>query len=123
MLAKALTGLFAIACLLVGTLPASAGEFPVGEHVFTLPNGFEIEQIAGPELIERPISIDFDEQGNMYASDSSGTNDPPAKQVENPTHRIIKLIDRDGDGRFDERTIFADKMMFPEGTMWLDGSL
>lgn len=123
MLARTRRWFVAIACMLVGTLSAAAGDFPIGEHVFTLPDGYEIEQIVGPELVERPITIDFDEQGNMYAADSSGSNDPPSKQVENPTHRIIKLIDRDGDGRFDERTIFADKMMFPEGTMWLDGSL
>ncbi len=123
MLARIRRWFVAIACMLVGTLSAAAGEFPIGEHVFTLPDGYEIEQIVGPELVERPITIDFDEQGSMYAADSSGSNDPPSKQVENPTHRIIKLIDRDGDGRFDERTIFADKMMFPEGTMWLDGSL
>jgi putative membrane-bound dehydrogenase-like protein len=115
--------IFAIATLVVGWLPALAVDIPVGEHVFTLPDGYEIEQIAGPDLVERPITIDFDEQGNMYAADSSGSNEPTAKQAENPTHRIVKLIDRDGDGRFDERTIFADKMMFPEGTMWLDGSL
>ena len=35
----------------------------------------------------------------------------------------MRLEDTDGDGRFDKRTVFADKMMFPEGTMWHDGSL
>ena len=30
---------------------------------------------------------------------------------------------RDGDGTYEIRTIFADHMMFPEGTMWHDGSL
>src|SRR5207237_5543917 len=31
--------------------------------------------------------------------------------------------DTDGDAKFDKRTVFADKLMFPEGAMWLDGSL
>src|SRR5262249_15950061 len=31
--------------------------------------------------------------------------------------------DTDGDGRFDKRTVFADRMMFPEGVMWHAGSL
>ena len=35
----------------------------------------------------------------------------------------MRLEDTDGDGRFDKSTVFADKMMFPEGTMWYDGSL
>ena len=35
----------------------------------------------------------------------------------------MRLEDTDGDGKFDKSTVFADKMMFPEGAMWLDGSL
>ncbi|MCE9547883.1 MAG: HEAT repeat domain-containing protein, partial [Planctomycetia bacterium] len=35
----------------------------------------------------------------------------------------MRLEDTDGDGRFDKSTVFADKMMFPEGAMWYDGSL
>ena len=45
------------------------------------------------------------------------------KQLAEKPHRIVRLEDSDGDGKFDKRTVFADKMMFPEGTMWLDGSL
>jgi hypothetical protein len=36
---------------------------------------------------------------------------------------VLRLEDVDGDGRFDRSTTFADKLMFPEGAMWLDGSL
>ena len=35
----------------------------------------------------------------------------------------MRLEDTNGDGRFDRSVVFADKMMLPEGTMWLDGSL
>ena len=35
----------------------------------------------------------------------------------------LRLEDTDGDGRFDKSVVFADRMMFPEGAMWLDGSL
>ena len=35
----------------------------------------------------------------------------------------MRLEDTDGDGKFDKKTVFADRMMFPEGTMWLGGSL
>src|SRR5213594_961744 len=92
-------------------------------HTFTLPEGFTIELVAGPPLVNRPIVADFDEQGRLYVADSSGSNVPLAQQVKNPTHRIVRLEDTDGDGRFDKATVFADKMMFPEGAMWHDGSL
>src|SRR6478672_4887817 len=87
-------------------------------HTFTLPVGFEIELAAGPPLVERPIVADFDEHGRLYVADSSGTNDPSAKQLRDKPHRIVRLEDADGDGHFDRRTVFADQMMFPEGTMW-----
>ncbi len=90
---------------------------------FTVPEGFSIELAAGPPLVERPITADFDEQGRLYVSDSSGTNDKVQKQLEDKPHRILRLEDTDGDGRFDKSVVFADEMMFPEGTMWYDGSL
>ena len=103
--------------------PASGGEFTLNGRTFRVPDGFIIERIAGPPLVDRPITADFDEQGRLYVADSSGSNDPPAKQLIEKPHRILRLEDTDGDGTFDRRTVFADKMMFPEGTMWLEGSL
>ncbi len=85
--------------------------------------GFSLELAAGPPLVERPITMAFDDQGRLYVSDSSGSNDPVEKQLAERPHRILRLEDSDGDGRFDRRTIFADQMMFPEGTMWFRGSL
>jgi putative membrane-bound dehydrogenase-like protein len=116
---------FVLGCPLpVGTpAPAHAGEFKLGERTLKVPAGFVVERIAGPPLVDRPITIAFDEVGRLYVSDSSGSNDNVQKQLAERPHRILRLEDRDGDGRFDSRTVFADKMMFPEGTMWLDGSL
>ena len=102
---------------------APGGESRVDGRTFTLPDGFEIERVAGPPLVDRPIVADFDERGRLYVADSSGSNDPVAKQLAEKPHRVVCLIDDDGDGRYDRRTIFADKLMFPEGAMWLDGSL
>lgn len=115
---------FVIAVLAI-TLPRAHGAetAQLNGHAFRLPDGFAIEQIAGPPLVDRPITADFDEQGRLYVSDSSGSNDPVQKQLAEKPHRIVRLEDADGDGRFDRSTVFADRMMFPEGTMWFDGSL
>lgn len=88
-----------------------------------VPEGFVIEQVAGPPLVNRPISVDFDERGRLYVTESSGTNDKVQKQLAELPHRVIRLEDVDGDGVFDKRTVFADRMMFPEGALWHDGSL
>jgi putative membrane-bound dehydrogenase-like protein len=90
---------------------------------FTLPAGFEVERVAGPPLVDRPIVADFDEEGRLYVADSSGSNDRVERQIADRPHRIVRLEDTNGDGRFDRSVVFADRMMLPEGTMWLDGSL
>ncbi|HEV3004827.1 MAG TPA: hypothetical protein VGX78_10220, partial [Pirellulales bacterium] len=55
-------------------------------HTFTLPSGFEIELAAASPLVERPITADFDEQGRLYVSDSSGSNDNVQKQLAEKPH-------------------------------------
>ena len=90
---------------------------------FRLPPGFTIERVAGPPLVDRPIVADFDDRGRLYVADSSGSNDRVEKQLEDRPHRIVRLEDKNGDGHFDTSVVFADRMMLPEGTMWLDGSL
>ena len=109
--------------LLLGSQFANAVEVNLNGHTFTLPDGFEIELVGRSPLVDRPITADFDEQGRLYVADSSGSNDKPNQQLIDRTHRIVRLEDTDGDGHFDKSVVFADKMMFPEGTLWYDGSL
>src|SRR5213594_596743 len=93
------------------------------EQVLKVPGGFEVELVAGPPLVDRPIVADFDEQGRLYVADSSGSNDKVEIQLREKPHRIVRLEDTNGDGRYDKSIVFADKMMFPEGALWFDGSL
>ncbi|QEH38787.1 hypothetical protein OJF2_73970 [Aquisphaera giovannonii] len=116
-------GLSLILNLAGATMDAAAGEFKIGERTLKVPDGFVAELVAGPPVADRPITIDFDETGALYVADSSGSNDPVQKQLKERPHRILRLVDRDGDGRYETRTVFADRMMFPEGTLWHDGSL
>src|SRR5258706_5566419 len=105
------------------SLSARSAQFKFPNHTFTVPDGFVVEQVAGPPLVNRPIEADFDEQGRLYVTDSSGSNDKVEKQLQDKPHRIVRLEDTDGDGHFDQSTVFADKLPFPEGAMWYDGSL
>jgi putative membrane-bound dehydrogenase-like protein len=102
---------------------SGGGEIKLESRTFRIPDGFTIERIAGPPLVDRPITAAFDEAGRLYVADSSGSNDNVQKQLAEKPHRIVRLEDTNGDGIFDKRTVFADKLMFPEGTMWLGGSL
>lgn len=92
-------------------------------HTFTLPVGFTVELAAGHDLVPRPITADFDDQGRLYVADSSGSNEKVAAQLEKLPHRILRLTGTKGSGTFDKVKIFAERMMFPEGTLWHDGAL
>ena len=65
----------------------------------------------------------FDEEGALYVTDSSGNTDKAPVQVRNPDHRILRLMDHDGDGVFDESTVFAEKVPFPEGILVYEGDV
>jgi putative membrane-bound dehydrogenase-like protein len=114
-----------IALLLASTAGAAEPTHTVklNGHTFTLPEGFTIEVAAGSDMAPRPIVASFDEKGRLYVCDSSGSNDKVAEQVKNKPHRIVRLESTKGDGKFDKQTVFVKNVMFPEGCMFLNGSL
>src|SRR5262249_36509497 len=65
------------------------------------PPGFVAEGVAGPTLVEPPMFACFDDRGRLYVADSTGENPSGDDLARNPPHRIRRLEDRDGDGRFD----------------------
>lgn len=89
----------------------------------TVPAGYVIEPAITPGLTSRPICADFDDAGNLYVTEASGTNDPVKKQLVDRPHRIVKLTDTDGDGVYDKRTVFAEGLMLPQGVMFREGSV
>ena len=99
------------------------GQIQLDGRTFTLPDGFTIQRVTDPQVIQRPIVADFDEQGRLYVDDSSGSGENVQKQLAEKPHRVVRLEDTRGDGHFDKATVFADHMMFPEGAMWYAGSL
>ncbi|NOX99874.1 MAG: dehydrogenase [Verrucomicrobia bacterium] len=116
---------FAIFLLIGMSLSSTtiAGEFKFKDQTLTVPEGFKVEQIAGPPLVNRPMEADFDEQGRLFVSDSSGFSGKSEEQYKRKDHRIMRLVDTDGDGVFDKSTVFADGMMFPEGVLCHDGAV
>ncbi|MBX3747468.1 MAG: c-type cytochrome [Verrucomicrobiae bacterium] len=108
---------------LAASVALSAADFPLNGHQFTLPHGFSIELAAGPNLVARPVSASFDPEGRLYVTESSGSNLPPSEQLKDPRSRLLRLEDTNGDGRFDRTSVFADRIMFPQGCLWHNGSV
>jgi putative membrane-bound dehydrogenase-like protein len=109
--------------LLLSVSRPEAAQFQFPTQILTVPDGFEVEQVAGPPLVDRPISGSFDEEGRLYVTDSSGSNDKVEKQLAEKPHRVLRLDAADSSGKFARRTVFAEHMMFPEGCLWFNGAL
>ena len=117
--------------IILGILCASGSSVPAAEleqfsfppHNFSLPKGYTLKPVAVAPLVQRPIHMYFDEKGALYVTDSSGDSRKAPVQVKEPSHRILRLVDRDGDGVFDHSTVFAEKVPFPEGILVYQGGV
>jgi putative membrane-bound dehydrogenase-like protein len=100
--------------------PLSAGFQPAEINV---PDGFTVQLAAGPPLVTHPTMACFDDRGRLYVCDNAGVNMTNEELEAELPNSIRMLTDTDMDGRFDKSTVFADKMTFPMGGTWHDGSL
>ncbi|MFO0796221.1 MAG: PVC-type heme-binding CxxCH protein [Gemmataceae bacterium] len=103
--------------------PAGYHQVQLNGHTFTLPVGFTIELAAGADVVPRPVAAAFDERGRLYVTDSSGSNEKVQDQLAKKPHRVLRLADSDGDGKYETSTVFVPNVMLPQGAMWLAGSL
>lgn len=117
--------LWRLACCLALGITGRSLAAPVSvtleNRIFQVEEGFTLERVAGSDLAPRPVSASPDDQGRLYVTDSSGSNLPPAEQLKDPTHRILRLEDTNRDGVYDRSVVFAEKVMFPQGCLWHDG--
>ena len=70
-----------------------------------------IELVASEPEVTSPVAIAWDEEGRLFV----------AEMLDYPTAttsgRIRMLEDRDGDGRYEHATVFADGLPFPNGVL------
>ena len=93
------------------------------DHI-KVPDGFTIEVAAGPDLVDYPMFAVADETGRLFVFESTGNvYNKTEDAINNPQFRINLLQDLDGDGKYDKSTIFADKVGFPQGGVFYQGSL
>ncbi len=86
----------------------------------TLP-GFHVEFVAHEPLVLDPVAAAIDENGFMYVAEDADYPYRP-EPGERPKGRIRLLIDRDGDGYYEESHLFADGLLWPAGVApWKGG--
>ncbi|MFM7056595.1 MAG: PVC-type heme-binding CxxCH protein [Planctomycetota bacterium] len=101
----------------------SVTEVQIGDRLLRVAEGYDVSLAVPSHLAERPIAVSRDERGRLYVTDSGGMSERAEQQLAQKPHRIRRLEDTDGDGVYDRSTLFADRMMFPEGCQWFQGSL
>ena len=69
--------------------------------------------------LRTPSAFAYDEHGRLYVVEMRGYPYPE----KNPSGRVTRLEDRDGDGRFETRTVFLDGLSWPTGIVPYDGGV
>jgi putative heme-binding domain-containing protein len=86
---------------------------------FQVADGFEVNLFAADPLLAKPIQMNFDAAGRLWVACSEVY--PQIKPGQKANDKIIVLEDRDGNGRADKTTVFADGLLIPTGVEPGDG--
>ena len=100
------------------------------QHAIT-PEGFRVKLFAAEPLLEgKPLAQAFDADGRLFVAESVDyPNDLVEPPKDDPTaeiaghDRIVTLIDSDGDGQADRRSMFAENLSIPTSMLAYDGGL
>ncbi|MFK8113989.1 MAG: PVC-type heme-binding CxxCH protein, partial [Rubripirellula sp.] len=79
-----------------------------------IPEGFEVSIFASEPDIAEPIAFCFDDRGRMWVAENFNYQTRRA-HTDDQVSRIQILEDTDGDGVFDKKKTFTDKLTFTSG--------
>lgn len=118
----------ALATLFLASVPLAHGdesEAPSPQTILAsinLPDDLRISLAAAEPMVIDPVAIRFDEHGALWVAEM---RDYPfvADDGKTPSSRISILRDNDGDGVFDDATVFADNLRYVTGMQpWRGGA-
>jgi putative membrane-bound dehydrogenase-like protein len=89
----------------------------INQTQFTIPVGMKLELVAEEPLTTWPMLADWDLQGRLLVVESGGVSKPIEDHNKQLLHRVVRLDDENGDGRFDKRTVIAKDLPFTEGVL------
>lgn len=81
-----------------------------------------IELVAAEPDVSAPVSIAFDEKGQLWVVEMHDYPNGPAPG-EPGKSRIRVLTDEDGDGRYSNPRVFVDQLLFANSLMHWDGGI
>src|SRR5690349_20858209 len=75
--------------------------------------GFKVEVIAAEPDVRQPVAFAWDERGRLWIVEAYSY--PQKRPAGEGLDKIIILSDEDGDGRFETRKVFAEKLNLVSG--------
>jgi putative membrane-bound dehydrogenase-like protein len=92
---------------------ATAAPLPPAEAARTMvvPDGFRVTLFAGEPDVAQPIGFCIDDRGRLWVAEA---HNYPRRDAP-PSDRILIFADADGDGRFDQRTVFCEGLDYVTG--------
>jgi len=90
----------------------------VALRTIEVPAGYRLQCVASEPLVEDPVMIAFDGNGALYVCEwRTYMQDEFATRQLAPEGRVVKLVDTDGDGVMDRRTVFIDGAILPRAVL------
>ncbi len=90
---------------------------------FNLPPGYRMELVVAEPDVISPAAIRFDGNGRMYVAEFiTYMRDADGNNQHVPESRITRFESTKGDGVYDKRTVFVDKLVLPRTVVPLDGN-
>ena len=90
---------------------------------FVLPPGYRMELVAAEPNVINPAVVRFDGNGRMYVAEFiTYMRDADGNNQHTPESRITRFESTKGDGVYDKRTVFVDKIVLPRTIVPLDGN-
>ncbi|HEY1877978.1 MAG TPA: HEAT repeat domain-containing protein, partial [Rhizomicrobium sp.] len=88
---------------------------------FHMPPGYQVQLVASEPLVQDPILAEFDGDGRLWVVEMQGyaVGEKMVNETE-PVGDVAILEDTDGDGIYDKRTVFQDKLILPRALKILD---
>ncbi len=83
----------------------------VAAKTMKLPDGFSVQVIASEPDVVQPVAYTTDDRGRLWVLENTNYPKCPGE----PKDRILIFEDTHGDGKFDKKTVFYDKMTFATG--------
>ncbi len=91
-------------------------------QTFEIDPSYRIQIVAHDPMIQDPIVIRFDEDGNMWVVEMRGfMPDIDGIGEDEPVGRVSVLFDLDHDGQMDSSTVFVDSLILPRALAIVEG--